>query len=679
MAGPISIRCPKCKSKLKIPNRNAAGRKVRCPGCKHPFTIEVPVRKRPAREPAVVNDFDDDDFGDDEFADDGFGDDGFGSADDDFDTPSRSRRSSGGKSKSKKKKKGKKKSGGWQKPTLIAGGSILGLALLIGLGFLGAGLVSGFGGGDADFSYLPPDTEVVVSIQVAELLESDMVQELLEDPAAKTAIEELKKQIGMGADEDLSEIQSIIVGVANLPQQKPGGFGGGMPDIGSGDVIAVVRKKSAWNKKVIQSQAKESTHNSTKYYVFKTGDAAGYFSDDKTLVLGTEDSLKKAIERGKGDAKQSQFDFVDFGQHIVIAGVLKDKSALQQAGNMLGAPGMPTSAKQLVDAMQKIEGGSLGISIDSGVDIQVQGSFSDSGAAGDLKSAIDDLMSEGRKKMEEAVDKQSEQMDRMPPEFAERMREQMELARETMDGISISRSGSTVSISLSLPDKLTEKMEGEVPGAFGLLGAVQNARGAARGAACKNNLKQIGIAMHNYHDTYNKFPVGGNPKWLDKSGKPYLSWRVHILPQVDHSPLYEEFHLDEPWNSPHNIKLVSRMPTIYKCPEGKLPSGKTTYLGISGPGGIMEKPGIGFRDVTDGSSNTILVLDAADSKAVTWTQPVDFEYNVSNPKSGLVGHHGSEIQVLMGDGSVRLLSMSLPVKTFLGLFQRADGQRLDKF
>jgi phosphomevalonate kinase len=131
---------------------------------------------------------------------------------------------------------------------LIAGGSILGLALLIGLGYLGAELVSGFGGGDADFSYLPPDTEVVVSIQVAELLESDMLQKVLDDPAAKSAIEELKKQIGMEADEDLTEIESIMVGVANLPQQKPGGLGGGMPDIGSGDVIAVVRKKSAWNK-----------------------------------------------------------------------------------------------------------------------------------------------------------------------------------------------------------------------------------------------------------------------------------------------------------------------------------------------------------------------------------------------------------------------------------------------
>ena len=160
-----------------------------------------------------------DDFG--SSFDDGFDDD----FDDDFAAPSRPKRSSGSGKKSKKKRK--KKSGSWQKPALIAGGGILGLALLIGVGYLGANLISGFGGGQSDFSYLPADTEIIISVQVAELLESDMVQKALADPQAKAATDKLKQEIGMAADEDLTEIQSIIVGVANMPQKPAGSLGGG--------------------------------------------------------------------------------------------------------------------------------------------------------------------------------------------------------------------------------------------------------------------------------------------------------------------------------------------------------------------------------------------------------------------------------------------------------------------
>jgi hypothetical protein len=313
-------------------------------------------------------------------------------------------------------------------------------------------------------------------------------------------------------------------------------------------------------------------------------------------------------------------------------------------------------------------------------------SFSDSSAAGDLKAALDDGLSEVRKKMDEAMAQQETQMENAPPQFqemmqkqAEEMKEMMEIVRKVFDSISVSRSGSAVSISATLPSELGDKLKEQLPGGMGLLSAVQTARGAARGSACKNNLKQIGLAMHNYHDVHRKFPVADDPKWLNENGKPHLSWRVHILPFIDQVPLYNEFHLDEPWNSAHNIKLVSRMPTVYTCPEGNLPAGKTTYLGIAGPGGILEKPGGRIRDVTDGLSNTILVLDAPDSKAVVWTQPVDFMYSPSNPTSGLAGHHGDSFNALLGDGATRLISLSLPTQTILGLFTMSGGENISGF
>ena len=88
-------------------------------------------------------------------------------------------------------------------------------------------------------------------------------------------------------------------------------------------------------------------------------------------------------------------------------------------------------------------------------------------------------------------------------------------------------------------------------------------RGNAARTQCVNNLKQIGLAMHNYHATHKTFPPAFT---VDKDGKPLLSWRVLILPYLEQDALYKEFHLDEPWDSPHNRTLIERMPPTYRCP-----------------------------------------------------------------------------------------------------------------
>ncbi|MEO6810283.1 MAG: DUF1559 domain-containing protein, partial [Isosphaeraceae bacterium] len=147
---------------------------------------------------------------------------------------------------------------------------------------------------------------------------------------------------------------------------------------------------------------------------------------------------------------------------------------------------------------------------------------------------------------------------------------------------------------------------------------IQQAREAAKRSQCMNNFKQIGLAMHNYHATNNTFPPAFN---TGKDGKALLSWRVLILPYLDQKALFDEFHLDEPWDSPHNKPLISRMPADYACPSGSgalTRDGKTTYLTPRGPATIF--PGakaISIRDITDGTSNTIFVVDASDDFAVT--------------------------------------------------------------
>ena len=79
-----------------------------------------------------------------------------------------------------------------------------------------------------------------------------------------------------------------------------------------------------------------------------------------------------------------------------------------------------------------------------------------------------------------------------------------------------------------------------------------------------NNEKQIALAMHNYHAANDHLPPAAIK---DKAGKPLLSWRVAILPYLEQAALYNKFHLDEPWDSPHNKALIASMPAVYACPE----------------------------------------------------------------------------------------------------------------
>ena len=113
------------------------------------------------------------------------------------------------------------------------------------------------------------------------------------------------------------------------------------------------------------------------------------------------------------------------------------------------------------------------------------------------------------------------------------------------------------------------------------------AREAAVRAQCTNNEKQIMLAMHNYHDVNGSFPPAFS---RGKDGKPLLSWRVLLLPFLDQKALYDQFHLDEAWDSPHNRALVSKMPEVFHCPAEKAAlaaEGKTRYLGARGAGTVL--------------------------------------------------------------------------------------------
>ena len=191
-----------------------------------------------------------------------------------------------------------------------------------------------------------------------------------------------------------------------------------------------------------------------------------------------------------------------------------------------------------------------------------------------------------------------------------------------------------------------------------------------------NNLKQIALAMFNYETTFNSFPAAYR---TTKAGKPGLSWRVQILPYLEQDALYKEFNLDEPWDSEHNKKLIEKMPKIYAAPGSKAAKEfKTVYLVLRGdttvfPGG----KGTRIQDITDGTSNTILAVEASDDRAVIWTKPDDYEVDFKKPMAGLVGLHDGGFVAAFADGSVHFLKGSIDNDTLKALFTRAGNEVID--
>ncbi len=208
-----------------------------------------------------------------------------------------------------------------------------------------------------------------------------------------------------------------------------------------------------------------------------------------------------------------------------------------------------------------------------------------------------------------------------------------------------------------------------------VLGPALQVRQAADRAASVQNLKQIGLAMHNYHSTYDAFPPAFT---ADKDGKPLLSWRVLILPFLNSKELYDQFHRDEAWDGPHNKLLIARMPAIYASPAQAGPltaEGKTTYLAPRGPATLLAgQEGVSIRGVPDGLSNTLFVVEANDAAAVTWSRPDDWRAHPEPDLALLFGHHPGGTEALLGDGAVKFVRSTVPPAIWKHLATRNGGE-----
>ncbi|MEX0610975.1 MAG: M56 family metallopeptidase [Pirellulales bacterium] len=191
-------------------------------------------------------------------------------------------------------------------------------------------------------------------------------------------------------------------------------------------------------------------------------------------------------------------------------------------------------------------------------------------------------------------------------------------------------------------------------------------------AQTQNNLKNLALAILNYEATYRALPPHAK---YDASGKPVLSWRVMILPFLDQADLYEEFRLDEPWDSEHNRKLLARMPDEFKNPKLNEPT-KTNYLAVVGEECVFTGTpnGIKFSRISDGTARTIALVEADADQAVEWTKPEDWQFDRNAPTSHLGGLWGDRWHAAWIDGSVRGI-FTLEPRNLIGIqFTCAGGE-----
>lgn len=175
---------------------------------------------------------------------------------------------------------------------------------------------------------------------------------------------------------------------------------------------------------------------------------------------------------------------------------------------------------------------------------------------------------------------------------------------------------------------------------------------------CSRNLNHLGLALLNYHDTYNAYPP---PITCDEQGRPMHSWRWRIAPFIEKRPSSDPLHFyreSEPWNSPNNLRLAERMSLVMSCPAQSDARYTDYFMVYGGDSPFQADQAVRARDLSHPSS-TIFLAESS-GLDIVWTEPRDLDargaaLGIARQGGFINSPHSAGANVVMADGSLRCL------------------------
>ena len=475
-----------------------------------------------------------------------------------------------------------------------------------------------------NFNYVPADAKLVAAVSPSELAKLPSVAKLFSailDP-------EFERKHGFKLS-DLADVQVIVR--SDDAQHEPPLF------------VLTADQPLGWQKILAAEFSNLKTRaqsqqflNGKEYYVIsreemnRNGDIGPcfYIADERTMVAGTEEEIKKVIQGNEPLMNSSQFP--DFeSDTIAVRAEMKLVKKILGVEHALKDSKVASEVAVVMPLLEHTElvriraGGVAGTMGNDTVGMSLLLECDSDAGADDVFKTLEALRTIGLNLVEAKVSAWRQAT--APPVPQEQIVVMSDLFEVLKKGLHDAR----IAVEANhLVAAATDVEIGPPLVASVVMPAIEASREAAMRKQTMNSLREIALAMYQYNDVNKHFPPAAI---RDKDGKPVLSWRVAILPFIEQKSLYDELHLDEPWDSEHNKALIAKMPAIYRDPHEDETSTNASYFMPTGNGMFGGDPrGMMVKNITDGSANTIMLVEA--KRDIPWTKPEDFEIDADATK-----------------------------------------------